>query len=127
MKMESNDKLKEIDIKNSKWYYFDDIIIIENFDLDNILIREKSYGKIYNISYKNLIAVKPLRIRFDETDGFIRVYDGTRYLVLFGSKKYDSIYNRIINLLGVKDVLHVYFLIIMKKSNSYYIYIFSSL
>ena len=41
MKMESNDKLKEIDIKNSKWYYFDDIIIIENFDLDNILIREK--------------------------------------------------------------------------------------
>ena len=24
--------------------------------------------------------------------GFIRVYDGTRYLVSFGSEKYDSIY-----------------------------------
>ena len=28
-----------------------------------------------------------LRIRFDTRDGFIRVYDGTRYLVLFGSEK----------------------------------------
>ena len=25
----------------------------------------------------------------------IRVYDGTRYLVLFGPEKYDAIYNRI--------------------------------
>ena len=38
---------------------------------------------------------KPLCIRFDKIDGFIRVYDRTRYLVLFGSEKYDSIYNRI--------------------------------
>ena len=30
--MESNDKLKEIEIKNCKHYYFDDIIKIENFD-----------------------------------------------------------------------------------------------
>ena len=33
--------------------------------------------------------------RFDQIDVFIRVYDGTRYLVLFGSKIYDFIYNRI--------------------------------
>ena len=39
--MESNDKLKEIDIKNRKWYYFDDIIKIEHFDFDNILIGER--------------------------------------------------------------------------------------
>ena len=38
---------------------------------------------------------KPLGIRFDKIDGFIKVYDGTRYLVLFGSEKYDSIYNRL--------------------------------
>ena len=29
---------------------------------------------------------KPLRIRFDKVDRFIKVYDGTRYLVLFGTK-----------------------------------------
>ena len=41
------------------------------------------------------MGAKPLRIRFDEIDGFIRVYNGTRYLVLFGAEEYDSIYNRI--------------------------------
>ena len=92
-----NDKLKEIDIKNRTCYYFDDIIKIEGFDLDNILIDEKSYENIlvYNISYKSLNNSKPLCIRFDKIDGFIRVYDGTRYLVLLGSEKYDSIDNRI--------------------------------
>ena len=28
---------------------------------------------------------KPLRIRFDERDGFIKIYDEIRYLVLLGS------------------------------------------
>ena len=73
--MERNDKLKETDIKNRASYYFDDIIKIEDFDLDNILTDEKSYKNIlfYNISYKTLIDYNPLRIRFDKIDGFIRV------------------------------------------------------
>ena len=75
------------------------------FDLDNILIDEKSYKNIlsYNISYKSLSDHKPLRIRVDKIDVFIRVYDGTRYLVLFGSEKYDSIYDRIRYLISVKS------------------------
>ena len=40
--MESNDKLKEIDIKNRTCYYFDNIIKIEDFDNDDILRDEKS-------------------------------------------------------------------------------------
>ena len=102
--MESNDKLKEIDIKNRTCYYFDDIIKIEDFDLDNILIDEKSYKNnlVYNISCKSLIDCKPLRNRFDKIDGSIRVYDGTRYLVLFGSGKYDFIYTRIRYFISVK-------------------------
>ena len=59
--MESNDKLKDIDIKNCTCYYFDDIIKIEYFYLDDILIDEKSYKNIlvYNTSYKSLIDSKP--------------------------------------------------------------------
>ena len=51
--MESNE-LKEIEIKNKRCYYFDDIIEIDDFDFDNILINEKSYKYIlvYDISYK---------------------------------------------------------------------------
>ena len=35
--MEINYKLKDIDIKNHRCYYFDGIINIEDFDLDNNL------------------------------------------------------------------------------------------
>ena len=41
--MDTNDELKEIDIKNLTCHYFDDIIKIEDFTLDNILIDQKSY------------------------------------------------------------------------------------
>ena len=48
---------------------------------------------IYDTLYKTLISEKPLRIRFDKIDGFMRVYDGARYLELFGLEKYNVIYN----------------------------------
>ena len=38
MNMDSNNELKEIDIKNCTCYYFDDIFKIYNLDTDNILI-----------------------------------------------------------------------------------------
>ena len=37
----------------------------------------------------------PLRIRIDEMESFIKIYDGVRYLLLFGSRLYDAIYNKI--------------------------------
>ena len=103
--MESNGKLKEINIKNQMYYYFDDIIKIEDFNFDNILIDGKSCKNIlaYDISYKTLIGAKPLRIRFDKVDVFIKDYNGTRYLVLFGLEKYDAIYNRIRYFIGQKS------------------------
>ena len=65
---------------------------------------KKSCEKIlvYNILYKILIDSKLLRVRVDKTDRLTRVYDRTRNLALFGSENYDSIYNRIIYLTGVK-------------------------
>ena len=37
-------------------------------------------------------------------NGFIRVYDGTRYLVLFGPEKYGAIYSRIRYLISLRSV-----------------------
>ena len=67
--------------------FLDDIITIENFD--HILLHKKPYGYIftYNISKKTFIGSKLLRIRFDKADGFIGVYDGTRYLIIFDPEK----------------------------------------
>ena len=44
--MDCNDELKEIDFKNHTCYYFYDIIKVKDFDFNNILIDEKSYGNI---------------------------------------------------------------------------------
>ena len=84
-------------ILNRTFYYFDDITKLEDFDTDNILINEKSLENIliYKISYKTLIDLKPLRIRFNKIDRFIRTYDAIRYLTFFGPQKYDVIYDRI--------------------------------
>ena len=103
--MESSHKLKEIDINNLMCYYFDHIIKIEDFDINNILIDEKPYKNIlvYNISYKSLIDSKPGRIRSDKIEGLIRVYDGARHLVLFISENNDYICNRICYLISVKS------------------------
>ena len=114
--MDCRDESKEIDFKNRTCYSFDDIIKIGDFNLDNILVWKFENILVYNISDKSLI-VKPLGIGFNKMDGFIRVYDETRYFVLFGSETCDSIYNRIWYLISVKVGLHTLFLIIMQKTN----------
>ena len=60
-------------------------------------MEEKSHENIliYDISCKPLIDWKPLCITFDQVDGCSRIYDGNRYLTLFGSEEYEAIYNRI--------------------------------
>ena len=85
--MESKDELKEMDIKKCTCYCFDDIMRVVDIDFDNILFEAKTYGNIliYDISYKTFMSSKPLHIRFDEIDEFIKIYAGIRYLVLFGS------------------------------------------
>ena len=44
-----------------------------------------------------------MHIRFDKIDGFIRIYDATRYLTLFGSEKYDAVYNKVRHLVNLKS------------------------
>ena len=63
-----------------------------------------------------MTGAKPLHIKFDNIEGFIRVYDGTRYLVLFGGEKYDFICNRIRYVVGVKSGVTMLYLITMQKS-----------
>ena len=59
------------------------------------------------------ISCKLRLVQNDKVNGFIRVYDGTIYLVISGPEKYDAIYNRTRYLTSQKMVLHMLFLIIM--------------
>ena len=79
------------------------------------MIDEKPHENIwiYDISNK---TSNSLHIRFDKIDGFIKSYNGTRYLALFGSEKYDAIYNRIRYLVNQKSNITYIFLTISQKS-----------
>ena len=50
-----------------------------------------------------MIGEKPLRIIDNKVDGFFRDYGGIKYLVLFGSEKYNAIYDRIRYLIGLES------------------------
>ena len=99
-----NNELKKVPLKITRAIILM-TIKIEDFDFGNILLDEKSYETImiYDVLYKTLIGAKPLRIMFNKVDGFIRDYDGTKYLVLFGPEKYNTIYDRIRYLIGLKN------------------------
>ena len=85
--MKSKDELKEIDIKNRTCYYFDYTMQIIDFNFLEIFCQMKKKKKyknilIYDISCKTtFMSLIPLSIKFNETDGSIKTYDGTSYLV----------------------------------------------
>ena len=82
--MKSQDELKEIDIKDRTCYYFDDIMEVSAVYSGNTLLDKKTYKDIliYDIPYKTFMGLNPLRIRFHKIDGFIKIYDGIKYLLL---------------------------------------------
>ena len=85
--MEAKNELKEIDITNCRCYFFDDIMSNKDFYSGNIFLHEKSHKAyenilLYDISYKTFISVKVLRVRLDEMDEFMKIYDEIRFLVL---------------------------------------------
>ena len=77
--MGSKNELKEIDTKNRTCYYID----FRDILYKNILICD------------NFMGSQSFRIEFDKIDGLIKIYNGIRYLVLFGHLWYDEIYDRI--------------------------------
>ena len=49
------------------------------------------------------MGAKPLRIRFNKIDGFIKICVGIRYLVLYHYERYNANYERIRNLISGKS------------------------
>ena len=66
--------------------------------------------------HTTFIGVKPSCSRFDKINGFIRVYDGTKYLVVFNLEKYNAIFDRIRYFIGVKSDRTYVFLTFMQGS-----------
>ena len=93
--------IKEINIKNQTYYFFDDMINIKDFDSNLLKIDKKSYKNIdiYYIGhitmkdsdYVKINSVNPLYLIIEKVDGYIEVKNGNRYVILLlqiKTKKY---------------------------------------
>ena len=80
-----------INIKNRTYYFFNDMINIEDFDPSQIKVDQKSfkYIGIYHIGYitiksisdrENINSVNPLYLMIGEVDGYIKESNGNKYL-----------------------------------------------
>ena len=74
--------IKQINIKNWTYYFYNDIIDLENFDAKLLKIDKKSYKDIgiYNIGYvakekiddcMNINSVNPLYLNITHSNGYI--------------------------------------------------------
>ena len=88
--MESEDEWKESDIKNHICYRFDDLMKANDIYSKNILLDENHC----------LFVSKPLPICFDRIYGFIKIYDGIRYLVILDHSWFDEICDTIKHLIS---------------------------
>ena len=113
-------EIKQIDIKNRTYYFYNDIIDLKNFDARLLKIDKKSYKGIgiYNIGYitikkiddyENIYSVNPLYLTITHASGYIEEKGVNKYLV-FDSidenkellKKYNDVFNGIMG--KIKEV-----------------------
>ena len=73
-----------VNIRNRKYFYFDDMTIVDNFYSQNIKVNKKSYKSIliFYIRYKTPNGVKPLNIIFNKINGYIEDNNGRKYPTL---------------------------------------------
>ena len=58
--MKMSNKVKHIDIENRTYYFFNDMINIENFDRNDIKLDQKTYKNI-SIYYIGYVTIKDLK------------------------------------------------------------------
>ena len=96
--MKRSNEVKNINIKNRAYYFFNDIIDIKNFDSNNIKIDELSYKNIlvYYIGYVTIkkhlkiSSENPLYLMFNKMNGYFEEIHKNKYLTLVptnGSKE----------------------------------------
>ena len=108
-------EVKQINVKNQTYYFYNDIINLKDFDPNLLKIDKKSYKNIdiYYIGYitikkiddcENIYSVNPLYLLVNHASGYIEEKNGNKYLI-FDSvdenkevlKKYADVWDGIKN------------------------------
>ena len=77
-------KIRQINIKNGTYYFYNDQIDLKDFDAKLLKIDKKDYKDIdiYYIGYCNINSVNPLYSMINEMIGHFEEKNGNEYLVL---------------------------------------------
>ena len=106
--------IKEINIKNQAYYFFNEMINIKDFDPNLLKTDKRSYKNIdiyylgyitvKNSYYVKINSVNPLYLIISEVDGYIKEKNGRKYLVFDSAnennevlKKYNELWDGIKN------------------------------
>ena len=110
-------KVKQINIKNQTYYFYNDQINLKDFDAKLLKISKKSYKNIdiYYIGYitikkiddyESIYSVNPLYLRIDHANGYIEEKGVNKYLIFDSTdenkellKKYNDVFN------GIRDTI----------------------
>ena len=113
-------EVKQMNIKNRTYYFYNDIIDITNFDVRSLKLDKKSYKDIgiYNIGYitikknddcEKIYSVNSLYLLIDHASGYIEEKGVNKYLVFDSTdenkellKKHNDVWNGIKN--KIKEV-----------------------
>ena len=108
-------EIKQINIKNPTYYFYNDIIDLKDFDAKLLKIDKKSYKNIdiYYIGYitikkiddcENIYSVNPLYLLVNHANGYIEEKGVNKYLIFDSTdenkellKKYNDVFN------GIRD------------------------
>ena len=99
-------EVKEINIKNQTYYFFDDMVNIRNFNSNLLKIDKNSYKDIdiYCIGYitikkfgdcENIYSVNPLYLIIDSATGLFKEKSGKKYLIIDSTQKYEDVFSEI--------------------------------
>ena len=98
--------IRQSNIKNETYYFYNDIIDIKNFQ-SNLLKIDKKPCKDFDIYYigyitikkfgncRNIHSVNPLYLMFHSATGYFEEKNGEKYLILDSTEKYGEVFSEI--------------------------------
>ena len=101
-------QVKEINIKNRKYYFCDIMVDIKNFHSNLLTIDKKPYKEtdIYNIGYitikkfdhcENIHGVNLLYLIIHSATGYFKEKNGEKCLILDSTDKYEKVWSGIMS------------------------------
>lgn len=78
----ADNELKEINVNNRRYHYFDGLINKNDVGFENIVTSENHTTLIWYLGYKILYIVKNICIISDKINRYIEDNNGTKYLAI---------------------------------------------